>query len=432
MGYPGGTPNPVLSVRSPSWLTQLDKNPYLYGHSGTALNGQLFVFGGFMDGNETQKECLLVTDVLGSGKFYRLTVSGDIPHARERHTAALIGKRIYVFGGYNRSSEIYYNTVHCFDTETLVWINLQATGNVPDPRCSHSCVVIDERLWIFGGRCKVKLGNNFFSGSGVQYRNDLYCFDPHRCEWVRYEPRGNGPSGRSMHSAVAVGKKMYVFGGAHSTGVRDDTSGFCDLYELDLETMTWAECETKGTPPTPCYGHSMTLVSEDRIFFFGGKGYAVMNHIHILQLDTLEWKKYAFGGNPLVPRWGHSATRHGNHVLLYGGRDETGYWCSFDLIDIENDLIELPPEETAADILRREAEEARKRREVIGNIKVEMEELKMVITRIGEELMNQKKEKEIILRSLNAISEENTEIRKKIEEYLVLRSNHGLHATSLL
>lgn len=37
-----------------------------------------------------------------------------------------------------------------------------------------------------------------------------------------------------MHSAITIGKKMYVFGGAQSTGVRDDTSGFCDLYELDI------------------------------------------------------------------------------------------------------------------------------------------------------------------------------------------------------
>lgn len=78
---------------------------------------------------------------------------------------------------------------------------------------------------------------------------------------------------------------------------------------------------------------------------------------------------------------------------------------------VDQELIELPPEETAADILRREAEEAGKRREIIGNIKQEMEELKIVITRIGEELMNQKREKETILRSLNSIGEENTELR---------------------
>lgn len=127
----------------------------------------------------------------------------------------------------------------------MTWNKLEPTGNLPDRRCSHTAVAIDDKIWVFGGRCKVNLGSSFFSGTGVQYRNDLYCFDPGmnenvlshqqvRSEWTRYEPRGSGPSGRSMHSAIAIGKKMYVFGGAQSTGVRDDTSGFCDLYELDI------------------------------------------------------------------------------------------------------------------------------------------------------------------------------------------------------
>lgn len=53
-------------------------------------------------------------------------------------------------------------------------------------------------------------------------------------EWRRYEPRGIGPSGRSMHTATAVGRKIYFFGGANSSGSRKDTSAFCDLYELDI------------------------------------------------------------------------------------------------------------------------------------------------------------------------------------------------------
>ncbi len=110
--------------------------------------------------------------------------------------------------------------------------------------------------------------------------------------------------------------------------------------------MTWTEIETKGTPPTPCYGHSMTLVDKNRVLFFGGKGFSVTNHIHILYLgnefqfhrltilDDMSWKKYAFGGNPLVPRWGHTVTLHGNRVALYGGRDETGYWNTLDVLDV--------------------------------------------------------------------------------------------------
>lgn len=54
------------------------------------------------------------------------------------------------------------------------------------------------------------------------------------CEWLRYEPRGIGPSGRAMCTMTVIGRKIYIFGGANSTGVGNDTSGFCDLYELDI------------------------------------------------------------------------------------------------------------------------------------------------------------------------------------------------------
>jgi hypothetical protein len=91
----------------------------------------------------------------------------------------------------------------------------------------------------------------------------------------------------------------------------------------------------------------MTQLDKNRVLFFGGKGFSVTNHIHILFLGTnrvslkdllsiedMSWKKYAFGGNPLVPRWGHTTTLHGPRVGLYGGRDETGYWNTLDVIDV--------------------------------------------------------------------------------------------------
>jgi hypothetical protein len=81
--------------------------------------------------------------------------------------------------------------------------------------------------------------------------------------------------GRSLASLTLVGKKLYLFGGAHSTGTRD-TTGFCDLHELDLGTnqrllshplnshwldsMVWKEVEANSQLPLPCYGHSATYI----------------------------------------------------------------------------------------------------------------------------------------------------------------------------
>jgi hypothetical protein len=62
--------------------------------------------------------------------------------------------------------------------ETLTYHRVEPRGEVPERRCGHTASIIDGRIWVFGGRVKVKKGDSFLAGSGVQYRNDLYCFDP--------------------------------------------------------------------------------------------------------------------------------------------------------------------------------------------------------------------------------------------------------------
>lgn len=192
---------------------------------------------------------------------------------------------MYIFGGFEREGDRYYNDMWMFDTgkyslfhfgeplffltllfrsdfllDTLTFHKVETHGNIPEGRCGHSATLVDGKIWIFGGRVKVPLGSGIFSGTGLQYRNDLYCFDPGTesffnfsffsvsqpvltkklvtAEWVRYEPRGIGPSGRAMHTSTPLGRKIYIFGGANSSGQGDDTSGFCDLYELDIGTSS--------------------------------------------------------------------------------------------------------------------------------------------------------------------------------------------------
>eukprot|EP01126_Amoeba_proteus_P013753 TRINITY_DN15899_c0_g1_i2.p1 TRINITY_DN15899_c0_g1~~TRINITY_DN15899_c0_g1_i2.p1 ORF type:complete len:274 (-),score=58.55 TRINITY_DN15899_c0_g1_i2:203-1024(-) len=272
------------------------------------------------------------------------------------------------------------------------------------------------------------VGSSLFSGSRLQYRNDLYCFDPSTLQWTRYEPRGIGPSGRALHTATAIGRKIYIFGGANSTG-GDDTSGFCDLYELDLETMTWSEWETKGTPPHPCYGHSANLLPDGKIFYFGGKGYHVLNGINIFHLETKEWKQYVFAGNLLECRWGHSSVLIGSQIVVYGGRDDSKYHFSVKCIDIEKELIEVDEEELVLQMTRREYQEAKKTREVIGNLQSQLEELRHVVTRIGEELINQKKAKDLLLMRLSHAQKENTELLDSVDDLL---GNHPIRTDSII
>jgi len=220
-----------------------------------------------------------------------------------------------------------------------------------------------------------------------------------------------------MHSATAVGRKIYIFGGANSTGTRNDTSGFCDLYELDIDTMTWTECETQSTPPSPCYGHQAVYLGDDRIFFFGGKGYSELNTIHILELRTMTWRQYAFAGNKLAARWGHCSTFHeGKYVVVYGGRAAHGYYNSVELVDVTSQLIEMKPEEAAKEILKRKMEEKNKAREAMGNLQSAVHELSAMIAKLGEELIEQKR----LIASADAqvlkVRSENYALKKKVAE----------------
>jgi N-acetylneuraminic acid mutarotase len=277
--------------------------------------------------------------------------------------------------------------------------------------------VVDNKLWIFGGRVKVKKSTFFDSeGSGVQYRNDIHCYDPVTNEWYRYEPRGIGPSARSLHTAVVVGRKIYIFGGANSSGSRNDSSGFCDLYELDIDCMTWTECETQGTPPSPCYGHTATYIGNDKILFFGGKGYKVLNQINILDIRTMTWKQYAFAGNTLKERWGHSATLHDTRILIYGGRNDEGYFNTIDTINYANQLIELKPEEQAKENLKRKQDEKNRAREFVGDLQTQIGTLQSTLQQMGDQFISQRKTLTETRNTLLAIKQENDRLKRIIAE----------------
>jgi N-acetylneuraminic acid mutarotase len=83
-------------------------------------------------------------------------VRGDLPDPRERHSTSLIGKKVYIFAGYCRIGEVYHNSLYVFESETLTWTALQPHGNPPEKRCGHTASVVDNKIWIFGGRVKVK------------------------------------------------------------------------------------------------------------------------------------------------------------------------------------------------------------------------------------------------------------------------------------
>lgn len=72
------------------------------------------------------------------------------------------GHKIYFFGG---NIGTYDNTLYVFDTELMTWSIVPMEGQVPDGRAFHTSAVVGSKIYYFGGY------NGNFS------HNDLHIFD---------------------------------------------------------------------------------------------------------------------------------------------------------------------------------------------------------------------------------------------------------------
>ncbi|VDM20416.1 unnamed protein product, partial [Hydatigera taeniaeformis] len=202
-----------------------------------------------------------------------------------------------------------------------------------------------------------------------RYLNDLYTLElrPNSSAmcWDIPITYGQPPSPRESHTAVAyqvmdglIKKwRLLVYGGM--TGCR-----LGDLWQLEIDTMTWTKPTVSGDLPAPRSLHSATVIG-NRMFVFGGwvplvmddmkttveKEWKCTNTLASLNLDTMSWEpiQMEIFDDSLVPRAraGHCAVAVSTRLYIWSGRD--GYrkaWnnqvCFKDLWFLETDKPPAP------------------------------------------------------------------------------------------
>jgi hypothetical protein len=61
----------------------------------------------------------------------------------------------YSFGGTN--DQYVYNDTWSFDVLTRKWTELQCTGSIPPSRHSHAAALVDDIMYVFGGRDEIRV-----------------------------------------------------------------------------------------------------------------------------------------------------------------------------------------------------------------------------------------------------------------------------------
>lgn len=177
-----------------------------------------------------------------------LVTTGQKPGTRDSHSTALIGHKMIVFGGTNGSRKV--NDLHVLDLRTREWSKPHCKGTPPSPRDSHTVTVVGgDRLVIFGG-----------SGEGESnYLNDVHVLDVNTMTWMPPEVKGDIPAPRDSHGAVALGNKLFIFGG----DCGDRYHGAVDV--LDTENMTWSRFQVKGASRGVREGHAAVGIGSKRM-----------------------------------------------------------------------------------------------------------------------------------------------------------------------
>lgn len=125
-------------------------------------------------------------------------VSGMSPFAKDGHSACVIKNKMYIFGGFEYFSDQYSHDVYCLDFDSMIWTYIAATGPIPSPRDFHTAVPVDDRMYIFGGRGDLNLRDY---PDEELYCSELFYLDTKNHKWVLVDATGDIPVGRRSHSA---------------------------------------------------------------------------------------------------------------------------------------------------------------------------------------------------------------------------------------
>jgi len=305
-----------------------------HGHRAVAIKDLLIVFGG---GNEGIVDELHVYNAANNQWFIPQT-SGDIPPGCAAYGLVVDNTRLLIFGGMVEYGK-YSNELYELQASRWHWSKLQPRPPLyhmsPCPRLGHSFTLIGNKVYLFGGLAN---DSNDPKNNIPRYLNDLYTLDissPDALAWDIPETVGDFPPPRESHTAVAYtdsrGKcKLIIYGGM--SGCR-----LGDLWTLDIDTMSWNRPIVLGPKPLPRSLHTAVTI-KNRMFVFGGwvpfveevklpiheKEWKCTNQLACLNLETMTWEELNMDMNEdNMPRAraGHCAANIQTRMYVWSGRD---------------------------------------------------------------------------------------------------------------
>ena len=179
------------------------------------------------------------------------------------------------------------------------------------------------------------VGNDDNDNDNNIFINDqLACYNPKNHAWKSLLAFGPKPCSRVLHAAAKIKDHIWLYGGAF------DQFRCCDdLYELNMESLTWTlvELVSKLTYPFRV-GHTFTAISDHEIALYGGSSVKSDTSLWVLDIQTLSWKQCDALFSDCEDDYGrerHTASMGTESLIIFGGDtyiSENEPPCTIDMI----------------------------------------------------------------------------------------------------
>ena len=197
------------------------------------------------------------------------------PLGRRWHTALWTGTEMIIWGGYSQFYTEYKNDGWRYNPSANGWTPISTGTNVPDGRCMHSAVIIDDEMIIWGGR---------YDDTGDAYLNDGGRYNLISDTWDTISSDVNCPSARGNHTAIAIGNEMIIWGGNSYYSPSNKQDGGC----YSPSTNTWSSISVETNCPSARTYHTATWIGNEMIIW-GGTPLAEVGGIYCPPPMSMDW-----------------------------------------------------------------------------------------------------------------------------------------------
>lgn len=235
-------------------------------------NTIIIAYGCGLDG-----KCLNDAWALNLNSLTWKCISRNLRSPRQYASSVLIQKRMFIFGGICDCH--FFADLHYLDIETGEVVEINTEGEIPAPRKSPIFFTnsAKDTLFLWSG----------YTYDGLSDENAEYVsYLDLTMDTLQWQHFGQTFPGRASASYCYHNNNHYIFGSTNTTG----------LLVFSEQTGEFKPINCTGSEPQPDLNYTSMISTDEYIFLIGGE--ATFNYMHLFALDVKRKWWFAFHVRP--------------------------------------------------------------------------------------------------------------------------------------